>query len=76
MQHVTKDSVCQDFVGKRPLPLGEGWGEGLATKPKILFSPFLSERTGKRMEESFLFVLLSYALTVQAGHRLRFRPGT
>ena len=63
MQHVTKDSVCQDFVGKRPLPLGEGWGEGLATKPKILFSPFLSERAGKRMEESFLFLLLSYALT-------------
>src|SRR5437016_10095100 len=56
MQHVTKDSVCQDFVGKRPLPLGEGWGEGLATKPKILFSPFLSERRGKRMKESFLFL--------------------
>ena len=41
MQHVTKDSVCQDFVGKRPLPLGEGWGEGLATKPKILLSFFI-----------------------------------
>src|SRR5438552_11670529 len=41
---------------KLPLPLGEGRGEGLATKPKILLSPFLSRRTGKRMEESFLFL--------------------
>src|SRR5438309_4040839 len=30
-----------------PLPFGRGRGEGLATKPKILPSPFLLERTGK-----------------------------
>ena len=71
MQHVTKDLVCQEFVGKLPLPLGEGWGEGPATKLKILFSPFLSERTGKRMEESFLFLLLSYALTPALSQRER-----
>jgi len=46
-----------------PSPFGEGRGEGLATKPKILLSPFLSVRTGKRMKESFLFMLFSYALT-------------
>ena len=49
--------ICRQL----PLPLGEGRGEGLLTKPKILLSPSLSERTGKRMAESFLFLLLSYA---------------
>jgi len=44
--------------------LGEAGVRGLATKRKILLlSPFLSEWKGKRMKESFLFLLLSYALT-------------
>src|SRR5205807_4788484 len=54
-----------------PLPLERGRGEGLATKPKILLSPFLSEQTGKRMEESFLFLLLSYTLTPTLSQRER-----
>ena len=58
MQHVTKDSVCQDFVGKRPLPLGEGWGEGLATKPEIRFSPFYRGGQEKGGEFSFLVTQL------------------
>src|SRR5207302_195679 len=46
-------SAWEGFVGKRPLPLGEGWGEGLATNPKTPFSPFLSERTGKGWRRVF-----------------------
>jgi len=63
--------MCKEFVGKLPLPLGEGRGEGLATKPKILLPPFLSEWTGKTKEESFLFVLPSYPLTPTLSQRER-----
>ena len=59
MQHVTIDSVCQEFVGKRPLPLGEGWGEGLAMTPKYFF--LLSYRSGHEkdgVEFSFLVTQL------------------
>jgi len=58
--------VCQDLVGKRPLPLGEGLGEGLAMKPKIPFLPFLfspSYGSGHKRRWESLFLLLSYALT-------------
>ena len=59
MQQVASDSGCQGLAGKRPLPLGEGWGEGLATKPKILFllslleveSLFVWERPSEGLRE-------------------------
>ena len=54
--------MCREFVGKLPLPLGEGWGEGLATERKHL-SPFLFERTEEAKEENLLLQLLNYALT-------------
>ena len=54
--------MCREFVGKLPVPLGEGWGEGLATERKHL-SPFLFERTEEAKEENLLLQLLNYALT-------------
>jgi hypothetical protein len=45
-----------------PLPLGEGWGEGLAMKRDALFPP-LTDRIEVARDVSFLFLLLSYALT-------------
>ena len=54
--------MCREFVGKLPLPLGGGWGEGLATERKHL-SPFLFERTEEAKEENLLLQLLNYALT-------------
>ena len=54
--------MCQEFVVKLPPPLGEGWGEGLATERKHL-SPFLFERTEEAKEENLLLQLLNYALT-------------
>src|SRR2546421_5999979 len=55
-------AVCQESVGNSS-PFGRGRGEGLATKTqKYFFLPFY--RSGQeRVEESFLFSLLSYALT-------------
>jgi len=51
--------VGQDFVDKRPLPLGEGWGEGLATKPKILLSFSIgADREKDEGEFSFLVTQL------------------
>ena len=49
--------------GKLPLPLGEGRGEGIATKSKTLLSPFLIGADKKEDGGSFLFLLLSYTLT-------------
>ena len=50
----------KEFGDKLPLPLGEGWGEGLATKPKTLLSPFLigANRKEDGGEFSFLFTQL------------------
>ena len=50
----------KEFGDKLPLPLGEGRGEGLATKPKTLLSPFLigADRKEDGGEFSFLFTQL------------------
>ena len=55
--------MCREFVGRLPLPLGEGWGEGLATERSNHPSPFLFERTEEAKEENLLLQLLNYALT-------------
>src|SRR5438552_12785826 len=44
------------------MPLSDGEAESLTTKPKIFLSPLLSGGR-KGMKESFLFLLLDYALT-------------
>ena len=63
--------MWQEFGGKLPLPLGEGRGEGLATKPKTLLSPFLIGADKKEDGGEFLFLLLSYALTPTLSQRER-----
>ena len=55
--------------GDLPLPLGEGWGEGLAIKRNPTF-PLLSERTEQTRGE-IVFRLLSYALTLTLSQRER-----
>ena len=49
-----------EFVGKRPLLLGEGWGEGLATKTQnTSFSFFIgADRKKDGGEFSFLITQL------------------
>ena len=59
-------SVCC----KLPLPLGEGWGEGLALERNPPF-PFLSEGPKKQRRRIFFFRLLSYALTPALSQRER-----
>ena len=53
-------AVCPEFVGKRPLLLGEGWGEGLATKTQnTSFSFFIgADRKKDGGEFSFLVTQL------------------
>src|SRR5437660_11503009 len=55
------------------LALG-GLGEGLATKTKILLSPFLLAADRKKDREIFLFLLLSYTLTPTLSQRERALP--
>ena len=52
--------MCPEFVGKRPLLLGEGWGEGLATKTQnTSFSFFIgADRKEDGGEFSFLVIQL------------------
>src|SRR5207302_8747062 len=49
-------AAWQEFAGKLPLPLGEGWGEGLAMErpPTFIFYLF-PDRTEEAKEERVLF---------------------
>src|SRR5437588_8553137 len=59
---IHRNGTRGDRVLRLPLPLGECRGRGPSDETKNTSFSFLSERT-KRMEESFLFLLLSYSLT-------------
>ena len=61
-----QDTVNGSLKGpfELPLPLGEGWGEGLATRPKTLPSrSFFIGADKKTWRRVFHFLLLGYALT-------------
>ena len=60
-----------------PSPVGrdkEGWGEGPSGRTQNTSFSFFIGADRKRMEEGFLFLLLSYALTPALSQRERELP--
>ena len=51
--------VFPEFVGKRPLLLGEGWGEGLATKTQNTSFSFFIGADRKKDGGEFSFLVYS-----------------